>query len=649
MMTRLRNLGWPDSWRDQYQKLRYTKHAVRYGVSTLAALVLVVGAAFFTAGAWQGDVLYNGNFEHGFHVEPCGVVGNNWHCFTNGGAANYGFYDDQWEPVVADGYHSQLIEINTKGIGLPDPDRYAGIYQTVKVTDWAEYTLNLRGMIRTTNHGGDPWRYRVEVGWTHGAWADWTKVDNWRDVGWDTYYDRVEPGTMSAYSTHLTAKDDYVTLYIRFWKKWGVPEQEILLNVDSISLVGAAHGYYEPKPAPPAPKEPYYPPPPKQPHPQPGAVSCDGPDYVYNGGFEHGFNDVGFGHVGKGWGAFTNGGAAAYGFYDDQWVPVVAEGAHSQLIEINTKGIYPADHDRYAGIYQRITGLTPGTTYQLSVRGLLRGTGTNDDPARFVAEWGYNGGHDTDWTHVTNWVGMNLGVIYPRTEPGSMGTYTAKFVAESHSIVLFLRGWKKWGITDIEMDLNLDAIQLTSCSKRGGHHYPVAPKPTYPEEPKPIYPVAPKPAYPDSPGYGHDKVGGPKHVSSCTYIVQPGDMLSVIAERYRVPLYDLAAANGIHNPNLVFVGQKLYIPGCSDGAHAPHYKDPAPAPHHKGGASAPHHKSPPKVKVVAPVTYRTHTVRPGDTLSAICLYYGVEANELIRMNNITNPNWIYVGQVLHLP
>ena len=64
--------------------------------------------------------------EHGFGSQPgCGMVGTGWHCFTNGGGANYGFYDDQWTPVVADGGHSQLIEINAKGIAAPEHDRYA--------------------------------------------------------------------------------------------------------------------------------------------------------------------------------------------------------------------------------------------------------------------------------------------------------------------------------------------------------------------------------------------------------------------------------------------------------------------------------------------------------------------------------------------
>ena len=39
----------------------------------------------------------------------CGMVGNSWGCFTNGGTVD----DDQWAPVVKDGKNSQLIEMNT--------------------------------------------------------------------------------------------------------------------------------------------------------------------------------------------------------------------------------------------------------------------------------------------------------------------------------------------------------------------------------------------------------------------------------------------------------------------------------------------------------------------------------------------------------
>jgi LysM repeat protein len=46
-----------------------------------------------------------------------------------------------------------------------------------------------------------------------------------------------------------------------------------------------------------------------------------------------------------------------------------------------------------------------------------------------------------------------------------------------------------------------------------------------------------------------------------TYVVQPGDSLSVIAARYDVPVEALAQANGIADPNVIKVGQVLVIPG----------------------------------------------------------------------------------------
>lgn len=44
------------------------------------------------------------------------------------------------------------------------------------------------------------------------------------------------------------------------------------------------------------------------------------------------------------------------------------------------------------------------------------------------------------------------------------------------------------------------------------------------------------------------------------YIVQPGDTLSAIAWRFGTTVWALAQANGIWNPNLIYIGQRLYIP-----------------------------------------------------------------------------------------
>jgi LysM repeat protein len=46
---------------------------------------------------------------------------------------------------------------------------------------------------------------------------------------------------------------------------------------------------------------------------------------------------------------------------------------------------------------------------------------------------------------------------------------------------------------------------------------------------------------------------------------------------------------------------------------------------------------------------KTHTVQKGDTLSKIARTYGVQMSVLAKVNNITNVNVIYVGQVLKIP
>jgi LysM repeat protein len=46
-----------------------------------------------------------------------------------------------------------------------------------------------------------------------------------------------------------------------------------------------------------------------------------------------------------------------------------------------------------------------------------------------------------------------------------------------------------------------------------------------------------------------------------TYVVQPGDTIGEIAERFGVDVEALAAVNDITNPDLIYVGQTLVIPG----------------------------------------------------------------------------------------
>ncbi len=44
------------------------------------------------------------------------------------------------------------------------------------------------------------------------------------------------------------------------------------------------------------------------------------------------------------------------------------------------------------------------------------------------------------------------------------------------------------------------------------------------------------------------------------YIVQSGDTLAAIAWRFGTTVWAIAQVNGVWNPNLIYVGQRLYIP-----------------------------------------------------------------------------------------
>jgi LysM repeat protein len=107
--------------------------------------------------------------------------------------------------------------------------------------------------------------------------------------------------------------------------------------------------------------------------------------------------------------------------------------------------------------------------------------------------------------------------------------------------------------------------------------------------------------------------------STCTYVVVRGDTLTSIAIRFGTSVQALAAQNGILNPNRIFVGQKLVIPGCQV----------APPP--------------------PPPACNLYTVKPGDTLSCIALRFGTTVAAIAVRNNIANPNIIFVGQQLCIP
>lgn len=113
---------------------------------------------------------------------------------------------------------------------------------------------------------------------------------------------------------------------------------------------------------------------------------------------------------------------------------------------------------------------------------------------------------------------------------------------------------------------------------------------------------------------------------TCTHVVVPGDTLYSIANAYGVTVNDIMQANGITNPNLIYVGQELVIPGCNPGGPTP---PPGPTEQPPDGCQ--------------------HVVQPGDTLYSIARHYGTTVSAIMAANGIVNPDLIYVGQVLVIP
>ena len=135
--------------------------------------------------------------------------------------------------------------------------------------------------------------------------------------------------------------------------------------------------------------------------------------------------------------------------------------------------------------------------------------------------------------------------------------------------------------------------------------------------------------------------GGP--VGTTTYVVRPGDSLSGLAQRYSTTLNGLAQLNGISNPNLIFVGQRLIVPASGTGGPVVVPTSPVIV------------MTVPVIITATPIAGNptprpaTYRVQPGDSLYRISVRFGVSMVQLARVNNITNYNLVFSGSTLVIP
>ncbi|MFP4015919.1 MAG: LysM peptidoglycan-binding domain-containing protein, partial [Halanaerobiales bacterium] len=101
------------------------------------------------------------------------------------------------------------------------------------------------------------------------------------------------------------------------------------------------------------------------------------------------------------------------------------------------------------------------------------------------------------------------------------------------------------------------------------------------------------------------------------YTVRTGDTLWKISQNTGLSIEEIIEKNNLNSPNNVYIGQRLKISNNNDN------NDDS--------------------------SYIRYTVKTGDLLYKIAQRYGVSVQEIIKLNNIKSPYYIYIGQSIRIP
>jgi LysM repeat protein len=140
--------------------------------------------------------------------------------------------------------------------------------------------------------------------------------------------------------------------------------------------------------------------------------------------------------------------------------------------------------------------------------------------------------------------------------------------------------------------------------------------------------------------------------TDCIHEVRQGETLFRLSMYYGLPVNQIAAANGILNPNLIVVAQKLVIPGCGTTGALPPATSTPTATFEPFGASA---ATDTTTGAVTGATTATNTCGPSyivqqyETLFQISLRCNVPVQSIANANGITNINRINMGDILNIP
>lgn len=109
------------------------------------------------------------------------------------------------------------------------------------------------------------------------------------------------------------------------------------------------------------------------------------------------------------------------------------------------------------------------------------------------------------------------------------------------------------------------------------------------------------------------------------YRVHEGDTVFGLSRRFGVPVQTIIETNHLPNPNYLTVGQVLYVPVQA-------FTLPMDS-----------------LPQYAPTGSRLYVVTKGDTMYSLARRFGVSIAQLMAINNLSDPNYLRVGQLLIIP
>jgi LysM repeat protein len=254
----------------------------------------------------------------------------------------------------------------------------------------------------------------------------------------------------------------------------------------------------------------------------------------------------------------------------------------------------------------------------------------------------------------------------PPTQPGlshNEGWFLATSADDGSQAIYFIAGNARHSITQSDAQLELqvnplwpirqatqdEVVAIPEGAPVGGAKPGLVGAPA----PDPVEPAAPQPDAEPAADSAPAPDAAPatdatpaSDAAPVTYVLQRGDNLTRIAAQYGTTVDAILAANGISNPNRIYAGLPLIIPiAGSDTAVA----DDTAAPTDVQADTSVADSADAADTTDEAQAASTYTVAPGDSAFKIARRFGIDEGALLEANNISNPNRVYVGQVLTIP